>query len=87
MISAALCNWIRINLEQTVDKVLLLYFVYYLNSRQSNLNTETQLLEYRDVQNHTISTAVGRKVAGVPSSCPSLIIKVCLLYSKALIIP
>lgn len=74
MVSAALCNWIRVNLEWTVDKVLLLYFVYYLNSRQSNLNAET-LVEYRDVQNHTISTAVGRKVARVPSSCPSLTIR------------
>lgn len=75
MVSAALCNWIRVNLEQTIDKVWLLYSVYYLNSRQSNLNTETQLVEYRDVQNHTISTAVGRKVARVPSSCPSLTIR------------
>lgn len=29
-------------------------------------------MECRDIQDHTISTVVGRRVTRVPSSCPSL---------------
>lgn len=45
---------------------------FRLDRRQSDLETAARLMQYSDVQDHPVPTAVGRKVTRAPSSYPSL---------------
>lgn len=41
---------------------------FRLDSRHSDLETGARLMQYRDVKDHPVPTAVGRKVTRAPSS-------------------